>query len=452
MRDDPRVAVLFRTYVWDESSRRAAARLSGQAAGMTLFILIDETRSGPVDTAPYPKIAHTAETFAAYGLPLATVHPAPTLWWNCDYGIYDGVLARPGYDFYFAIEDDVAVNVPLMPLARRMRDEDIEAVVSAGPRAIDGWVFAGSASDMPYPEKSWSTLSTVFVSAGVGRLLFEERLRLGGLRAGGHMTAWPFCETFVSSAMQAHGVRVVPLGTFGDVTHFGNLALHETDPRASQPGGFAHSVLAGDRYIDKALRLFDHHLASGNRRLLAVLRADLLRAGLTEVRGRRVRPAVSDTFGRNLALDRPAVQSSLSGFSRPPKRADLDANLVDAAGATTGMVGGDSGFHTGVEANPWWQVDLGAPHPVGRVRIFNRDNRPERARHLSIMAGAGVETLTPVFRKTDDRVFSGHDDPLDCVIEPPVSARFVRVMLDGTGALNLDEVEVYEAAPSLDPL
>ncbi|NOS69161.1 MAG: hypothetical protein HOP33_04445, partial [Verrucomicrobia bacterium] len=31
----------------------------------------------------------------------------------------------------------------------------------------------------------------------------------------------------------------------------------------------------------------------------------------------------------------------------------------DAAGGCDGVTNGKWGFHTGLEANPWWQVDLG---------------------------------------------------------------------------------------------
>jgi len=40
----------------------AAARLTDCAAGLTVFTLIDNTSSDPVDTAPYPKIAYNSAT------------------------------------------------------------------------------------------------------------------------------------------------------------------------------------------------------------------------------------------------------------------------------------------------------------------------------------------------------------------------------------------------------
>ncbi len=46
----------------------------------------------------------------------------------------------------------------------------------------------------------------------------------------------------------------------------------------------------------------------------------------------------------------------------------------DAAGGCDGIKDGGFGFHTALEARPWWQVDLGAMHELGRVLIYNRCN------------------------------------------------------------------------------
>ena len=48
------------------------------------------------------------------------------------------------------------------------------------------------------------------------------------------------------------------------------------------------------------------------------------------------------------------------------------ATWADAAGAVDGVKDGKYTFHTGLEANPWWQVDLGQSLPLDRVVIYNR--------------------------------------------------------------------------------
>ncbi|MGZ5436924.1 MAG: hypothetical protein ACXW3F_12775, partial [Pyrinomonadaceae bacterium] len=61
-------------------------------------------------------------------------------------------------------------------------------------------------------------------------------------------------------------------------------------------------------------------------------------------------PPNPTTGSPNLALTRPARQSSTSQWSQPN----------DAKGAVDGNVSGGFGFHTESQQNPWWQVDLGA--------------------------------------------------------------------------------------------
>jgi hypothetical protein len=64
-------------------------------------------------------------------------------------------------------------------------------------------------------------------------------------------------------------------------------------------------------------------------------------------------PAVLAGGLANLALRKSATQSSVSEWSRRPTVEQ------DAAGAVNGNRNGLHKFHTGLEDNPWWQVDLG---------------------------------------------------------------------------------------------
>jgi FkbM family methyltransferase len=81
----------------------------------------------------------------------------------------------------------------------------------------------------------------------------------------------------------------------------------------------------------------------------------------------------------NIALGKPATQSSLSAWSKP----------ADAQGGNNGSRTGGFGFHTGLEASPWWQVDLGREQSIREIRIFNRlQNGSERARSLRVLLSA----------------------------------------------------------------
>ena len=71
-----------------------------------------------------------------------------------------------------------------------------------------------------------------------------------------------------------------------------------------------------------------------------------------------------------------ASQSSRSEYSRPD----------DPQGAVNGVRDGRFGFHTALEEDPWWQVDLGQVMPIGEIRIYNRiDQEAARARTLIVL-------------------------------------------------------------------
>ena len=63
----------------------------------------------------------------------------------------------------------------------------------------------------------------------------------------------------------------------------------------------------------------------------------------------------------------------------------------DAAGAVDGKITGKFSFHTGQDENPFWQVDLGEVHDLGRVAVYN-PHVPERlARFTLLLSDDGVQ-------------------------------------------------------------
>lgn len=136
----------------------------------------------------------------------------------------------------------------------------------------------------------------------------------------------------------------------------------------------------------------------------------------------------------NLALNRPATQSSTSQWSQPN----------DAKGAVDGNVSGGFGFHTESQPNPWWQVDLGAARVLNEIRIFNRrDCCSERARTLQVLLSNDGVSWTRVF-SNPGTVFGADGAPLRVSVKG-LSARFVRLQLAETNYFHLDEVQVYGA-------
>ncbi|MCL2346648.1 MAG: discoidin domain-containing protein [Planctomycetaceae bacterium] len=118
----------------------------------------------------------------------------------------------------------------------------------------------------------------------------------------------------------------------------------------------------------------------------------------------------------------------------------------DALGAVDGVISGQWGFHTALQANPYWQVDLGEICTIGAVRIYNRcDVMGERNRFLIAKISDDGEHWEQVW-KNDGTMFYGKSDSKPLVVDfggTPIRARFLRFTLEGTQYLHLDEVEMF---------
>jgi FkbM family methyltransferase len=139
----------------------------------------------------------------------------------------------------------------------------------------------------------------------------------------------------------------------------------------------------------------------------------------------------------NLALRKPALQSSISRYSVGRTVAD------DARGGNNGSLSVDYGFHTATERDPWWQVDLKDLFLVQRVVIFNRLNQAERLKHFTLLGSPDGLDWTTLFRKTDGRVFGQAAEPFVAEVADGPPVRFVRVQLEGHEPLHFRECEVF---------
>ena len=116
----------------------------------------------------------------------------------------------------------------------------------------------------------------------------------------------------------------------------------------------------------------------------------------------------------------------------------------DAAGACDGVIEGPFGFHTGLDENAWWQVDLGQLQSLDHIIIYNRsDFGAERAARLKVLVSEDGQQWQQIYEH-DGSVFLGRADqkPLQ-VAANDCQARYVRIQLPGANYLHLEEVEVY---------
>jgi FkbM family methyltransferase len=139
----------------------------------------------------------------------------------------------------------------------------------------------------------------------------------------------------------------------------------------------------------------------------------------------------------NIALNRPATQSSTCSWSTDPN-ADVDARIANDGDLNSGRY-----FHTNQELDPWWQVDFGDAFLIERVIIHNRTDMPERLRRFTLLRSLDGANWQPFFRKTDTTVSETYVAEIDdmCL------ARFIRVRLDGNECLHFRECQVFGRRP-----
>ena len=117
---------------------------------------------------------------------------------------------------------------------------------------------------------------------------------------------------------------------------------------------------------------------------------------------------------------------------------------TDAAGGCDGIKTGKWGFHTDLDENPWWQVDLGEPRPIQALTVWNRcDGVAERSYGLVAQLSDDAAAWRTVYTH-DGAPFGGQLDgkPLRITLTGQ-QGRFVRLTLPGKTFLHLDEVEVF---------
>ena len=147
----------------------------------------------------------------------------------------------------------------------------------------------------------------------------------------------------------------------------------------------------------------------------------------------------------NLALNKPALQSSTSAWSSSSAAAEA------ARGGNDGDLSHDLGIHTEREQDPWWQVDLQGLYTVEQVHLFNRDAFPERLLRFSVLGSLDGVVWDILASKSDDSVFGPDGEPFVLDLPHRPVLRFLRVRLDGLNCLHFKECRVFgvKAAPDL---
>lgn len=152
----------------------------------------------------------------------------------------------------------------------------------------------------------------------------------------------------------------------------------------------------------------------------------------------------------NIAAGKPAEQSSTIAPDWDASRA-VDGN-TDGDGAHRSLQ------HTGLDQDPWWQVDLRQVAPIDQIVVWNRtDCCQDRLSNwavyvsanpfpagVSLEGMAGVAAFHPPFHTTPE----GWTERKTVIDVGGLSGRYVRVAMAGVGYLHVAEVEVFSTVPA----
>jgi hypothetical protein len=146
--------------------------------------------------------------------------------------------------------------------------------------------------------------------------------------------------------------------------------------------------------------------------------------------------ASTDVPPPNVALGKPVQQSSTISSNYPAGYA-VDDDLYDYAGTKT-------------EAQPWWQVDTGASHPIDKIAVDNRaDCCTDRLTDYYVFVSDTPFTSTSLSDTlAQPGVWSAHETAQagrPTTIDVGHTGRYVRIQLAATNQLALAEVQILTA-------
>ncbi|WP_436499488.1 alpha-L-fucosidase [Actinokineospora sp. HUAS TT18] len=237
------------------------------------------------------------------------------------------------------------------------------------------------------------------------------------------------------------GGLVVDLGSAKSVN---NVVLQENIQVGQRVAGFAVDTWNGTAWQQAVTGT-----TIGYKRILQIATVTTSKIRLRITAARSLAPSIAtialydDGTATNLAQGKPATQSSLSSGG-------VASRAVD--GVTNGDFFANSVTHTNSEATPWWQVDLGASVPVGKLAVWNRTDccANRLTDYWVFVSDTPFNTsLTPTQQAAVVGVWSSRQTGqagTPTTLTVGKTGRYVMVQLAGTNALSLAEVQVFAPA------
>jgi len=243
--------VAFRTHVWNRHVAVMAGRLA-KAAGAARFVVLADETLAPLATGPFETIAHT-DDFSAFGLPQ---FPRLTvLWYNADYPLYKLRQQFPAASHYALVEYDVAVNINLHDLLAHAAEQRTDLVVHNLQPSSPHWMWTETAlKHFARPLQAFFPL--LIISGRAIDHLLARRLAIYRNKTPQLHEDWPFCETFIPSAIaEMPDARIEGLASHADLALYRiTPPLHVDEPEVTAAGTVCHPVLGGAAFAEKFLK------------------------------------------------------------------------------------------------------------------------------------------------------------------------------------------------------
>ena len=406
--------MLFKCHDWQPFEQRQLERLRQRVrSGEKDIFVFSNDPKGDVT-----RIDHPAEQIMYAGLAearaigLEHTGDTPVFWFSNDYPLHIFSRNYPAYDYYLMIEYDVVPYIDFEALVQRLWALNVDFVGEPIRVPLAEWSWRESCDGWYDTQQilHWLSCFAIF-SNRAAHLLFERRVAAGQKLRAGLVQSLPMCEAVIPTEMRLAGMNLMQLNELGSTT------IYDTTPHYPEARivdfhspAFIHPVLDQQRFLAKVFNSLNRaeDLLDAGHPYRAIMTDAVFAAALPRIFHamwnasdnagcRRVlaeMQKVTDPSyrhlhgldGKNLAIGKPASQSSLCEWSLRPD---------EASGAVTGPVSGRFTYHTRHEDRPWWMVDLLTIVEVSSIKIFNRMDIPSRANGLEVFVSADGRKWDP---------------------------------------------------------
>lgn len=331
-------------------------------------------------------------------------------------------------------------------VCERVVEPQINAAVFAPPywQAIQGdqdqfGVIGESSAKTKSEENSITTSQSHSVSGYIGFEIDAETVEFSAKVTGGYERAATATRT--GGTVESETLTTARSNVEGDFVLVENAVYNCYSYQARQTGAA----------LDGQMRFCDYQFRTEESPSLDSW--DIVNGPANSAKARQWAPVARDWANLALFPSTPPVQSSTAGGASAGRANDGNLEALPSDSAVT---------RTNSEPSPWWQIDLDTVQPISKVRVWNRSNldcgsagcpAPLANFHVFV-SSVDPRTISndPNVLKADPRVksffFSGNAAEIATLVTlgddlEPVTGRFVRVQLAGTGVLSLAEVQVF---------